>query len=391
MLGRSSICMRPGQVSREVGMSQPDSAVARPAGSRSLAAAPGGFVQMSGCIHGSRLPRAAWAVRAGALLLSMLLSAPGSVLSGPVGVAHAQQQVPGKVYRVGFLSQGQPPKDWVEALQDGLRERGYVEGRNLVWEFRSTDGSLDRLSQFAEELVRLKVDIIVARASSGATAAKRATTTIPVVFAGVYAPVELGLVSNLARPGGNLTGIAVNASDMAAKRVQLLKELVPTLRRVAMLSHPAHPSNSVQVQGAETAARALGLHLEVVPVRSADDFDTTLRALSRIDGLLHSDTPLFATYRARLAEAAARSRLPAIFPSKAYVDAGGLMSYGADLPDLYRQAAIHVDKILKGAKPSDLPVEQPTKFELVINKRTAKAIGLTIPSSLLLQADVMVE
>jgi putative ABC transport system substrate-binding protein len=346
---------------------------------------------MSGCNHSGRLPWTASAVRVGALALLVLLSAPGNVLSGPVRDAHAQQQPPGKVYRIGFLSQGQPPKAWVDALQEGLRERGYVEGRNLVWEFRSTDGSLDRLPQFAEELVRLKVDIIVARASSGATAAKRATTTIPVVFAGVYAPVEVGLVSNLARPGGNLTGVAVNASDMAAKRVQLLKELVPTLKRVAMLSHPAHPSNPVQVQGAEAAASALGVHLDVVPVRSADDFDGALRALSRIDGLLHSDTPLFATHRVRLAEAAARSRLPAIFPSKAYVDAGGLMSYGADLPDLYRQVAIHVDKILKGAKPADLPVEQPTKFELVINLKTAKVLGLTIPPSVLVRADQVVE
>ncbi len=346
---------------------------------------------MSGCNHRGRLPRAAWAVRVGALVPFLLLSAPGSFLSGPVRDAHAQHQPPAKVYRIGFLSQGQPPKAWIEALQEGLQERGYVEGRNLVWEFRSTDGSLDRLPQFAEELVRLKVDIIVARASSGATAAKRATTTIPVVFAGVYAPVELGLVSNLARPGGNLTGIAVNASDMAGKRVQLLKELVPKLKRVAMLSHPAHPSNAVQVRGAEAAASALGVHLDVVQVRTEKDFDGALTALSGIDGLLHSDTPLFATHRARLAEAAARRRLPAIFPSKAYVDTGGLMSYGADLPDVYRHVAVHVDKILKGTKPADLPVEQPTKFELVVNLKTAKALGLTIPRSLLLRADHVIQ
>jgi putative tryptophan/tyrosine transport system substrate-binding protein len=311
-----------------------------------------------------------------------------AVMVAPLG-AEAQQA--GKMWRIGFLSQGQPPKAWLDALQQGLRERGYIEGRNVTWEFRATDGSLDQLPRFAEELVRLKVDVIVARASSGAMAAKRATTTIPVVFAGVYAPVEVGLVSNLARPGGNLTGIAVNASDMAAKRVQLLKELVPTLKRVAMLSHPAHPSNPVQVQGAEAATSALGVHLDVMPVRSADDFDDALRTLRRIDGLVHSDTPLFATYRARLAEAAARSRLPTIYPSKAYVDAGGLMSYGADLPDLYRQVAIYVDKILKDAKPADLPIEQPTKFELVINLKTAKALGLTIPPSLMLRADQMIE
>jgi putative ABC transport system substrate-binding protein len=337
-----------------------------------------------------RVALTAMAVCAGTFVSSLVL-APAGFVPWPVAQAEAQGPSAGKVYRIGFLSQGQPPKAWLEALQQSLRERGYVEGRNVVWEFRATDGSLDQLPRFAEELVRLKVDVIVARASSGAMAAKRATTTIPVVFAGVYAPVEVGLVSNLARPGGNLTGIAVNASDMAAKRVQLLKELVPTLKRIAMLSHPAHPSNPVQVQGAETAARALGVHLDVVPVSSADDFDSALRARGRIDGLLHSDTPLFATYRARLAEAAARSQLPAIYPSKAYVDAGGLMSYGADLPGLYRQVAIHVEKILRGAKPSDLPVEQPTKFELVINQRAAKAIGLTIPPPLLLRADQIVE
>jgi putative tryptophan/tyrosine transport system substrate-binding protein len=173
--------------------------------------------------------------------------------------------------------------------------------------------------------------------------------------------------------------------------VQLFKELVPTLKRVAMLSHPSHPTNAVQVQGAESAARTLGVQLEAVPVRSADDFDSALKVPGRIDGMLHADTPLFTTHRARLVDAAARSRLPAIYPLKEYVYAGGLMSYGADLADLYRLAAIYVDKILKGAKPGDLPVEQPTKFELVINSKTARAIGLTIPQSLLVRADQVVE
>jgi putative ABC transport system substrate-binding protein len=184
----------------------------------------------------------------------------------------------GKVYRIGFLSQGPPPKGWVEALQEDLRERGYVEGRNLVWESRVTDGSLDQLPQFAEELVRLKVDLILARASSGAMAAKRATTSIPIVFLAVYAPVEIGLVPNLGRPGGNITGTAVNASDMAGKRVQLLKELVPALKRIAFLSHPSHPSNAVQLEGADAVARVLGVRLEGVPVRSAEDFAPSLNS-----------------------------------------------------------------------------------------------------------------
>lgn len=346
---------------------------------------------MSAFHYGLRLRHAAVAVRVGVLVLLAFLSAPASFVSGPVGDAHAQQQPAGKVYRIGFLSQGQPPKAFLEALQQGLRERGYAEGRNLVWEFRSTDGSLDQLPQFAEDLVRLKVDVILARASSGAMAAKRATTSIPIVFFAVYAPVEIGLVPNLRHPGGNITGVAVNASDMVGKRAQLLKELDPTLKRVAFLSHPSHPTNAVQLQGAEAAARTLGVHLKAVPVRGADDFAPALNALRGIEGVLHADTPLFVTHRARLVDAVAGSRLPAIYPARVYVEAGGLMSYGPNLPDLWRRAATYVDKILKGAKPGDLPVEQPTTFELVINNRTAKAIGLTIPPSLVLRADQIVE
>jgi putative ABC transport system substrate-binding protein len=346
---------------------------------------------MSGYDRWLRLRHAAMAARVGVLVFLAFLSAPASFVSGPVGDAHAQQQPAGRVYRIGLLSQGQPPKAWLEALQQGLRERGYAEGRNLVWEFRSTDGSLDHLPQFAEELVRLKVDVILARASSGAMAAKRATTSIPIVFVAVYAPVEIGLVPNLGHPGGNITGVAINASDMAGKRVQLLKDLVPTLKRVAFLSHPSHPTNGIQMQGAEAAAHTLGVQLKAVPVRGADDFAPALKALRGIDGVVNADTPLFVTHRARLVDAVAGSRLPAIYPSRVYVEAGGLMSYGPNVPDLWRRAAAYVDKILKGAKPGDLPVEQPTTFELVINNRTAKAMGLTIPPSLVSRADQIVE
>jgi putative ABC transport system substrate-binding protein len=346
---------------------------------------------MSGYDRWRRLRHAAMAVRVGVLVLLAFLSAPASFVSGPVGDAHAQLQPAGKVYRIGFLSQGQPPKAFLEALQQGLRERGYAEGRNLVWEFRSTDGSLDQLPQFAEDLVRLKVDVILARASSGAMAAKRATTSIPIVFFAVYAPIEIGLVPNLGHPGGNVKGVAVNASDMAGKRVQLLKELVPTVKRIAFLSHPSHPTNAVQLQGAEDAARTLGVQLEAVPVRGADDFARALKAHRGIDGVLNADTPLFVTHRARLVDAVVGSRLPAIYPARVYVEAGGLMSYGPSLPDVWRRAAVYVDKILKGAKPGDLPVEQPTTFELVINNTTAKAIGLKIPPSVVLRADQIVE
>jgi putative ABC transport system substrate-binding protein len=326
-------------------------------------------------------------------LLALLLAVAG-VASDPVRGVYAQPPAE-KVYRIGFLSQGQPPKVYMQALQQGLRELDYVEGRNLVWELRSTDGSLEQLPQFAEELVRLKVDVILARASSGAMAAKRATTSIPIVFFAVYfavyAPVEIGLVPSLGHPGGNITGVAVNASDMAAKRVQLLKDLIPTLKRVAMLSHPAHPTNAVQLQGAQAAARTIGVQLEAVPVRGPDDFASALKALRGIDGVLHADTPLFITNRARLVNAVAGNRLPAIYAARVYVEAGGLMSYGSNVPELWRRAAVYVDKVLKGAKPGDLPVEQPTTFELAINNKTAKAIGLTIPPALALRADQIVD
>jgi putative ABC transport system substrate-binding protein len=222
-------------------------------------------------------------------------------------------------------------------------------------------------------------------------AAKRATTSIPIVFLAVYAPVEIGLVPNLGRPGGNITGTAVNASDMAGKRVQLLKELVPALKRIAFLSHPSHPSNAVQLEGADAVARVLGVRLEGVPVRSAEDFAPSLKALRGIDGVLHADTPLFTTHRARLVEAITGSRLPAVYSLPAYIEVGGLMAYGPRHADLYRNAAAHVDKILRGTKPGDLPVEQPTRFELTVNKRAAKTLGLTIPPSILVRADQIID
>jgi putative ABC transport system substrate-binding protein len=331
------------------------------------------------------------AVRVGVLVLLAFVSTPATFGSGPVTDAQAQQQPAGKVYRIGFLSQGPLPKANFEALQQGLRERGYAEGRSLVWELRSTDGSLDQLPQFAEELVRLKVDVIVTRSSSGALPAKRATTLIPIVFINVYAPVEIGLVPSLGHPGGNITGVAINVEDMVAKRVQLLKELVPTLKRVAMLSHPPHPTNAMQLQGGMAAARTLGVQFEEVPVRGPDDFASALKALRGIDGVVNADNPLFFTHRVRLVDAVAGRRLPAIYPHRIFAEAGGLMSYGPNLPDLWRRAAAYVDKILKGAKPGDLPVEQPTTFELVINNRAAKAIALKIPPSLVLRADQILE
>jgi putative ABC transport system substrate-binding protein len=312
----------------------------------------------------------------------------GGLLVAPLG-AEAQQA--GKVYRIGFLRAGQPPESYLDGFQQGLRERGYVYGQNVVVEFRATDGSVDPLPRLTEELLRLKVDVFLASAAPAAVAVRRATTSVPIVFVGVVDPVGLGLVPSLGRPGGSITGLATTSADFAGKRLELLRAIVPSLRRVAVLWHPANPSNPIQLKGAQAAARALGMRLEPVSIEGPNDFDSASKAVPGTDGLLFLESPLFTTHRARLAELAARSRLPAIYGQREYVEVGGLMSYGTHFKDLYRRAAWYVDKILKGAKPGDLPVEQPTNFELVINLKTAKALGLTIPPSLLQRADQVIE
>ena len=338
-----------------------------------------------------RVHYAATAVRVCALALAVFLPALASVVYGPVGDAQAQQGPAGKVYRIGFLRAGHPPESYIAGLQQGLREQGYVPGQNVLIELRATDGSADQLPRLAEELMRLRVNVIVASAALAALAVKRTTVSVPVIFVGVIDPVELGLVSSLARPGGNFTGLAATAADLHGKRLELLRAIVPRLRRVAVLSHPANPTNPIQLKAAQAAARTLGVQLELVSIQGPGDFDAPAKAVRGADGLLQLESPLFVTYRARLAELAAMSRLPAIFSQREYVEAGGLMSYGTDFPDLYRRAGQYVDKILKGAKPADLPVEQPTKFEFVINSRIAQSLGLTIPASLLLRADQVIE
>ena len=311
-----------------------------------------------------------------------------SLVAAPV-VGEAQPAE--KVWRVGFLRSGHPPENYIAGLKQGLREQGHVPDQNVIVEIRATDGSVDQLPGLAEELMRSRVDVVLASAAPAALAVKRATVSVPVIFVGVFNPVELGLVSSLARPGGNITGLAANAGDLTGKRLELLRGIVPRLRRVAVLWHPANPTNPIQLKGAQAAARTLGVQLELVSIQGPGDFDALTKAVRGADGLLQLESPLFVTYRARLAELASRSRLPAIFSQREYVEAGGLMSYGADFHDLYRRAGQYVGKILKGVKPADLPVEQPTKFELVINLKTAKALGLTIPPSLLLRADQVIE
>jgi len=314
-----------------------------------------------------------------------------SLVAAPFAV---QAQQAGKVYRVGFLWDS--PTVWPEAIEGfhrGLRDLGWVEGQNIVVEHRWAEGRFDRLPDLAEELVRLKVDVIVAPTSIYAGAAKQATSTIPIVFAVHADPKGSGHVASLARPGGNLTGISLMMTETNAKLLELLKEAVPGLPRVAVLWDPSTPSHGPSLNAVEVMSRALGLPLQAVAVRSAMEFDTAFEAIirERAGGVLVLSTPLFISGASRLAELARKHKLPTMFAARAYVEAGGLMSYGPDRPDLFRRAATYVDKILKGAKPADLPVEQPTKFELVINLKTAKALGLTIPQSLLLRTDEVIE
>jgi putative tryptophan/tyrosine transport system substrate-binding protein len=311
----------------------------------------------------------------------------GAVVGWPVPARAQQAAMP----VIGFLRAGEPPKTFVEAFQQGLRERGYVDGQNVVVKLLFTDGSVDELPRLAEELVRSKVDVILASAAPPAMAAKKATTSVPIVFASVIHPVEIGLVPSLGRPLGNVTGVALNPADLVGKRLELLRELVPTLRQVAVLRDQVNPTNPVQLEGTEVAARTLGMQLEPVSVRGPNDFDAAFKAVRGADGLLVLESSLFTTYRVRLVGLAAASRLPAIYGYREMVDAGGLISYGANIPDMYRRAATYVAKILKGAKPADLAVEQPTTLDLVINLRTAKALGLSVPPSVLARADEVIE
>ncbi|HEV8581436.1 MAG TPA: ABC transporter substrate-binding protein [Thermoanaerobaculia bacterium] len=317
----------------------------------------------------------------------------GGLLAGP-RIADAQQAA--KVYRVGYLTAGSVTANprVLEAFRQGLRELGWVEGQNLVIEYRSAEGRFDRLPELAAELVRLKVDVIVAAPTPGALAAKKATATVPIVGVSLTEPVGVGLIASLARPGGNVTGVAYSVgTDIFGKDLALLKEVVPKVRRVAVLSNPDGPVQPLTISNVKAAARSLGLELQLVEARGPGDFDRAFAAMAkeRVGALFVVTDPVFIPHRARLVSLAAKSRLPSIFTQRADVEAGGLLSYGPSFADMYRRAAAYVDKILKGARPADLPVEQPTKFELVINLKTAKALGLTIPPSLLQRADEVIQ
>jgi putative ABC transport system substrate-binding protein len=282
---------------------------------------------------------------------------------------------------------------WLEAFRQGLRELGYVEGQNIAIESRWTEGKDDRLPALAADLVRSKVDIIVAETGAATRAAQQATRTIPIVMSLVNDPVGSGLVASLARPGGNVTGLTIMSPDLVGKQFELLKAVVPKVSRVALLRHPDNPASAAQLREAEAAAQALGVRLQTLEARSPQEIDGAFAAMTRerAGALLVIPDTLFWSQRRQIVDLAVKRRLPSIRIGEAYAEAGGLMSYGPSYRDLERRAATYVDKILKGANPADLPVAQPTKFELVINLKTAKAIGLTIPQPLLQRADQIID
>jgi putative ABC transport system substrate-binding protein len=320
------------------------------------------------------------------LLALALLAAPLAIGAQPTG----------KVPRIGWI--GGPTREsaevFVREFRQGLKDLGWVEGQNIVIEWRFAGGRAERLPDLAAELVRLRVDLIVAPSTPTILAAKNATTTIPIVTVAGGDPVELGLVASLARPGGNITGLTSMVSqEIAGKQLELLKETVPKVSGMAVLWNPTTRGNALALREAEIAARALRVELQVLEARSLNDFESAFAAMSakRAGALLVLGDTMFTTHRRRLADLAAKSRLPAMYGTRQFVDDGGLVSYGANALDNFRRAAVYVDKILKGAKPGDLPIERSTKFELVINLKTAKALGLTIPQSLLLRADQVID
>ena len=312
----------------------------------------------------------------------------------PVPLTADAQQAP-KIARIGYPGPGTraTAAPLLEAFRQGLRELGYVEGKTFVLEVRHAEGRFERLPELARELVGLKVDVIVASSDLVIAAVKRETRTIPIVMMLSTDPVGTGFVASLARPGGNVTGFSMVSPELSGKRLELLREAVPGLSRVALLWNPDVRGNLFDYREMEGAARSLRLELQSVEVSRAEDFDRAFSAVTnqRAQALVLPHGPIALANRGQIASFAQRSRLPSIYGAREYVDAGGLMSYGPSLSDMYRRAAVYVDKILKGAKPADLPVEQPTKFELVINLKTAKQIGLTIPPNVLARADRVIK
>jgi putative ABC transport system substrate-binding protein len=306
----------------------------------------------------------------------------------------AKAQQPGKVWRIGSLGTGSGPNENMEALREELRSLGYIEGRNLVIEYRWAAGKEERLPELAAELVALRVDIIVTQATLPVMAAKRATDTIPIIMTAPTDAVASGLVASLARPGGNITGMTFLSTDLAGKRLQLLREVLPKATRVAVLTYKGTAGGTeLLLEKLQAAARQMGITLIVRKENDAAALAGAFAAMQRerAQALIVQATPFTGENRKRIVDLAAQHRLPTLIESRAFVDVGGLMSYGPNLPEMYRRSAHYVDRIFKGAKPADLPVEQPAKFEMVVNLKTAKALGLTIPQSVLARADEVIQ
>ena len=313
------------------------------------------------------------------------------ILFALLSSSFAEAQQAGKVPRIGFLdpTSRAVSKARIESFRQGLVKLGYKEGKNIAIDYRFADGESERLNEHAAELIRLNVDIIVTRAIPGAVAAQHATIKTPIVFVGVADAVAAGLVASLAKPGGNITGLTSLAPELSGKRLEVLRETFPKLARVAVLRNPSNAGDAITWKETEEAAQALGLQLHSLEVRSVKDFENVFESATKADGqaLLTLPDPLLQSHRKEIVDFAAKSRLPGIYPDPEYVAAGGLMSYAANPVEFYARAASYVDRILKGAKPADLPVEQPTKFDLVINLTAAKQIGLLIPQKVLARAD----
>ena len=307
--------------------------------------------------------------------------------------ARAQQH--STVPRIGYLfsfTRAEGEHLW-QACRQGLRDLGYVEGQNIILEPRLAEGHNERLPKLAADLVQIKVDVIVAAATPASRAAKAATSTIPIVFVAVGDPVKAGLVARLARPGGNITGLSLLTSDLSGKRLSLLMETVPKVSRVGILMNPDNPISAIFLEETKLAARQLGAELQPLDARGPKEIEQAfaVAADQRVDAVIVFDDPVLWSYRAQIVALAAARKIPAVYGYRDFVDQGGLMSYGPDRPDQYRRTAIYVDKILKGAKPSDLPIEQPTKFELIVNRKTAKSLGIELPASVIVGANEVIE
>ena len=316
----------------------------------------------------------------------------GAVLAWPLAV---RAQPMAKVWHVGMLETTAATLNAtnLDAFKQALRQLGYIEGQNLIVEYRSGDGHIERFPQLAAELVRLNVDIIITRGTPAALAAKKATATIPIVMAAIGEPVETGMVASLARPGGNVTGLSAFVTELTAKRIEIMREVIPQLSRMALIDNMANRSVPAQWDETKRAAFALGIQPQLYDVRKAEDIERAFSSAiaQRVNALSVGNDSVVITNRIRVVQLAAKHRLPAIYATREFVDAGGLLSYAAHYPDLYRRAAAYVDKIFKGAKPADLPVEQPTKFEIVVNLKAASALGLDVPPTLLARADEVID